>query len=424
MHAKVVEEGGIGNSSVKNSLSHGEYNTKCSEALDKLGVAGWLQFMFDYAVENGYISEERLKLDKVFPCWTDNPFQVPLQVTVNCSKPELLPGQSAVRVLAKGAQCPICFENANFKPGLRAFELLLNGRDFFVQLPPYPYFKNHHIVVEKDHIEQIITEESVRDLVEYASRFRGVYIASNTDLEGTGVSIRGHRHYQAGTKRFNVFDANKWVKTGKGESKIAVLQYPALAVKIESNSMQEVCCLTNDLLKSWRECPSKLHDVINVPKDAQTMSFCVVCHENSGSFEMVLIPRNASRRTPEGLQCIKKEFVGIIEMCGLAIFPGKLASAFEEIDRLIKANNVKALESEFPQLLPFIQKYVLPSLDSCENRGFKGTGNDSCVSSSFTAAVTECFMDIVSANSAVDSSFDSLKSSGAAWLGVSFDSQE
>ena len=68
--------------------------------------------------------------------------------------------------------------------------------------------------------------------------------------------------------------------------------------------------LVPNCLGTWRECPGNLEEVIQVPKDKQTMSFCVVKSPETGRFEVLMIPRNASRRTPESLHCVKKEFVG------------------------------------------------------------------------------------------------------------------
>ena len=97
--------------------------------------------MYDVSVQSDYIQAERLKLNVLFP-----PRSVPgyhdisLEVTINCSKPEFVPGAPVVpQPLGPNAQCVLCYENVGFKPGLRAFELLLNNRPFFIQYPPYPY---------------------------------------------------------------------------------------------------------------------------------------------------------------------------------------------------------------------------------------------------------------------------------------------
>ena len=69
----------------------------------------------------GYIDQERLAYNVIFPAVRSvERYGCSLEVTINCSKPELKQGQQRPKnVLAPGATTPISAENVGFKPGLR-----------------------------------------------------------------------------------------------------------------------------------------------------------------------------------------------------------------------------------------------------------------------------------------------------------------
>ena len=60
------------------------------------------------------------------------------QVTINCSKPELKGGATGVirapTVLPAGASCVLCRQQVGFKKGLRAWDVDIDGRPFFLQV--------------------------------------------------------------------------------------------------------------------------------------------------------------------------------------------------------------------------------------------------------------------------------------------------
>eukprot|EP00123_Amoebidium_parasiticum_P006103 comp17156_c0_seq2/m.15984 comp17156_c0_seq2/g.15984 ORF comp17156_c0_seq2/g.15984 comp17156_c0_seq2/m.15984 type:complete len:342 (-) comp17156_c0_seq2:75-1100(-) len=230
--------------------------------------------------------------------------------------------------MTEAAKCVICFENvdSDVKPTLRAYELDLNGRKFFIQYPPYPYCEGHAVVIEKAHEAQIITRNTIVDLLEFCDGFPGIYIASNTDRSGTGASVLEHRHYQAVKKRFACYQASpltsRTMHSHNTTVTVDVLSYPCAALRIRSINRQAMQDTSESLLNAWRE--GGMHKHLGLEQNDQTMSFiCYKSPENS-AYDMIMIPRNCAHMTRKELQCLKKEFVGILEMCGYGILPGRL----------------------------------------------------------------------------------------------------
>jgi UDPglucose--hexose-1-phosphate uridylyltransferase len=229
--------------------------------------------------------------------------------------------------------------DAPTRPGLRAFEFSLNGRDLFLQLPPYPYFNQHNIIIEKQHLPQLVTPDTIKDLVGLSKMLR-VCVATNSDKEGTGCTNLEHKHYQAGNYPYAVFAA-KPIKTFQHNGvQVQWLKYPCAGLKVIGGDGDKVIETGSALLTAWRN-----GSYPGLQDNLQT--FCMICRFNGNDddvaahlknqWELVIIPRNADPkfRTRQKLHCIKKEFVGIFEMAGYAILPGRLSTQLKQIADLL-----------------------------------------------------------------------------------------
>lgn len=148
------------------------------------GYVAALKYLYKLSVEFNYIKEERLKLNIIFPPFQYSNFNQNFQITINRSKPEIIQPtkKSETAIPPKpdfipaftvsqpnlsstfGGQCNICFENVDsiWKPNLRVWEFTINGREFFLQYSPFPYFNLHACITEKVHTPQIISEITIQ----------------------------------------------------------------------------------------------------------------------------------------------------------------------------------------------------------------------------------------------------------------------
>ena len=79
--------------------------------------------------------------------------------------------------------------------------------------------------------------------------------------------------------------------------------------------------------------------------DAQTASFICSWRGDAG-YELVFIPRTQRHSTRPSLRCIKSEFVGILEMGGFGILPGRLAAALPRLGTLAEAAPGKSCQGQ------------------------------------------------------------------------------
>lgn len=76
-------------------------------------------------------------------------------------------------------------------------------------------------------------------------------------------------------------------------------------------------------LPAYSAIPQVVYEEMGLDRNDQTMSYVVVKND-TGPYEVILVPRNRQRMTRIELHSIKKEFVGIMEMAGYELIPSRL----------------------------------------------------------------------------------------------------
>eukprot|EP00126_Sphaerothecum_destruens_P009451 Sdes_comp20511_c0_seq4m15029 len=131
------------------------------------------------------------------------------------------------------------------------------------------------------------------------------------------------------------------------------------------------------------------------------MSFVSVFSKDTCAYEIIMIPRNSRRRTRDNLKYLKREFVGVIEMSGLAILPGRISKLTQFIASNLKSNHLDLSPQkqlpEWQEALPFLSTYVLPNLASDSS-----ASRDSSVPHIIQTSLSDAFLDIIRDNSGID----------------------
>eukprot|EP01133_Synstelium_polycarpum_P013247 gene13247-15567_t len=337
-----------------------------------MASSGWracMKHLYDFSTANGYIQEERLALNIILPKYLDHDFKpVPFQVTINCSKPEIIVGQTpaAAHYSNFAGQCVICFENVGSEKrlGLRAYEFECNGKKFFRQFPPYPYFNLHNIIIDKSHEPQVLSIDTIRELLGMAGSMPGYSVASNSDREGTGVTNLSHRHYQAGDHRFAVYDAAVKREYYQDSCLVQWLDYPSACLRVVG-ARANVERTAHSLFTAWRT-----GSFPTLIKELQTCSLIATMDAQTGDYSLLIFARNAEQPrflTRPTLQCIKKEFVGIFELCGFAILPSRLKEQMAALNTHLSSGGghlANELPADLAMFSTFLQEYYLPAQQS------------------------------------------------------------
>ncbi len=278
-----------------------------------------------------------------------------LEITINLSKPEKDPRDIAAARTKKSTgypACMLCLENEGYagRPDypshetLRTVPLTLGGEAWRMQFSPYVYYDEHCIAFNERHIPMAIERRTFALLLDLVDQLPHYFFGSNADLPIVGGSILSHDHFQGGRHVFPMDNAPAYasfVHPGYPDVKIQAVRWPMTCIRIASFEKGQLIALADELQRAWRLWDDPDHDVIHgtdgVPHNTVTPIARV---QADASYLVHLVLRN-NRTTAEhplgifhphaDLHPIKKENIGLIEVMGLFILPGRLRAEMEAL---------------------------------------------------------------------------------------------
>ena len=315
------------------------------EFYDRLGRSGArdaTDWFYSLCRDVDYIRVARIAQNIVYtapaPCGE-------LEITINLSKPEKDPRDIAAAKNAPQSGYPLCMlckENPGYagragfpaRQNHRIVPLNLANEEWYFQYSPYLYYPEHCIVFSGKHEPMHLTRKSFERLFDFVDRFPHYFLGANADLPIVGGSILSHDHYQGGRHLFPM-DRAAVRRAFPGPANACVVDWPMSCLRFVSRSREELTDIGMRVLEAWREysdpaCGIYAHT--DAPHNTVTP---VVRRLENGAYQLQVVLRN-NRVSPEHplgifhphapLHHIKKENIGLIEVMGLFILPGRLKS--------------------------------------------------------------------------------------------------
>lgn len=298
-----------------------------------------------------------------------------MQITINCSKPEKDPRDiraARERRSSSYPPCLLCVENAGYwgHPGHpersnhRLLALEIDGEPWYLQFSPYVYYHQHSILLSREHRPMAITDRSIPRICAFLERFPHMFLGSNGDLPIVGGSILGHDHFQGGAWHFPVEDASVWGRARHGAVTLELLRWPLSIIRLRSEDPRMLEELGWQLIQFWRGYEDPECQILPFTEDAQGReehsTVTLIGRRREKAWEMDLVLRNnrTTRERPEGLfhvhprrHHIKKENIGLIEVMGLAVLPGRLKRELEQLREVLEGSRKREdLPENFPHL--------------------------------------------------------------------------
>ena len=279
-----------------------------------------------------------------------------LEVTVNLRKPEKDPRAIAAALAQQAAgverPCDLCREVRDFDvareeacdprvagPGV---EFPLDGERWMLHFSPYGYYPLHCIALTEVHRPMGINRGCLARLMACVKRYPFYFMGSNADLPIVGGSILAHDHFQGGGHVFPLMRAG-------GREKVTLRDFPALTCEIVDWPASTLRLVGADadmlaeaatrILEAWQRFDCAPCGIVARDDDGLHSTITPIAYRGGfvgGSadvFVLNLVLRN-NRTTPErpfglfhpdeSLHHIKKENIGLIEIMGLAVLPGRL----------------------------------------------------------------------------------------------------
>lgn len=313
-------------------------------------------YFYKLSQSSNYIKMNRIAKNIIFH--TPSPYGT-LDITINLSKPEKDPKDIArQKTMASSTYptCLLCIENEGFagtsnlpdRANHRMIDLHLNHRDWMLQYSPYLYYNEHCILLSQKHEPMSLTKNSFYNLLSFVEQFPHYFIGSNADLPIVGGSILSHEHYQGGCYEFPMHRASI-IDTFKLEAYPAIechlLNWPLSSLSISGECLEEVAECTNYIYEKWKTYSDEQAGILASTNGIRHNTITPVARMKNGKFTMDIVLRNnrTSEEHPLGIfhphsdvQHIKKENIGLIEVMGLAILPGRLKNELEAVKAFIQ----------------------------------------------------------------------------------------
>ncbi len=321
------------------------------------GVKAATDWLFELSVNNNYI--RKVDIQKNIK-WEHVGKFGKIGITINLSKPEKDPKQIALAKLMPKTgypSCLLCPENVGYagnlnhpaRQTLRIIPIKLGGEDWSIQYSPYQYYNEHIIALSNEHRPMLVNSDTLYRLLDFVDTFPHYFIGSNAALPIVGGSILTHDHYQGGSKVLPMFEAGirkNYVGNKYKNVSISIADWYNSVVRVSGKNKFEVHEVASDILNCWANWTDESVNVI-CNTGEQHNAVTPIARKEGGDYIIDMILRN--NRTDEAhpygifhpeekLHNIKKEGIGIIEVMGLFILPGRLKAELEVIKDYICGN--------------------------------------------------------------------------------------
>ncbi|MDB4868902.1 MAG: UDP-glucose--hexose-phosphate uridylyltransferase [Cohnella sp.] len=333
------------------------------------GIAAATEWFYKLNIDSNYIRMDRIRKNGY---WRHMIPDGELEITINLSKPEKNPREiSRLKTLppAHYPKCLLCKENVGYagrpdhpaRQNLRILPISLQGESWYFQYSPYVYYNEHSIVLREEHVPMTISPATFARLLDFVELFPHYFIGSNADLPIVGGSILNHDHFQAGRHVFPMEKAEvlEWFNV-KGESGVqaGIVRWPLTVLRLRSNDRHALLRISTTVLARWRHYSDVEADILAYTDQTPHNTITPIARlRDNGEYELDLVLRNnrTSAEHPDGifhphqpLHHIKKENIGLIEVMGLAVLPGRLQEELAAIGSMLngrQAYDPSALES-------------------------------------------------------------------------------
>lgn len=339
---------------------------------EKKGIKAATDDFYTLCKKSDYIRTSRIA--KNIKWDYESPFGK-LEITINLTKPEKDPKEIASLKTAPQIgypKCALCPENVGYRGRVnhparqthRILPLTLAGERWYFQYSPYVYYNEHCIVLNEKHVPMKICRDTFVRLLEFLDEFPHYFIGSNADLPIVGGSILNHDHFQGGNYIFpmEIADIEYSVKSNRyPHINMGVVNWPMSTLRLQSNNKEELVDACSYILDTWRAYSDPSVDIISATEDnneniVHHNTITPIARKNkNGQFELDLVFRN-NRTTDEhplgifhphaSLHHIKKENIGLIEVMGLFILPGRLKDELAAIEDILTGKSDIGCELE------------------------------------------------------------------------------
>lgn len=361
-----------------------EVNEKFNAICQKSSIVDATDWFYQLNKSCEYIRRNRIykNIKWIYPDEKYGDFEI----TINLSKPEKDPNEiKKLLTMPKSGypHCVLCKENMGYagrlnhaaRQTLRLIPFTLNDEQWYMQYSPYVYFNEHCIVLKHEHSPMLVNRKTLVRLLDFVECLPHYFLGSNAGLPIVGGSILNHDHYQGG--RANLPMAKAKIKQffkikGYDNIEVGLVNWPMNCIRLTSPNRESLTNAAYHILTSWESYQDIEGGVINNTDGIKHNAITPYARMCGSEFQIDLVLRNniTTEQLPLGiyhphpeLHHIKKENIGLIEVMGLFILPGRLEVELSMIQDILMGKNAfikDALlhDEKLAKHLPWIERLV------------------------------------------------------------------
>lgn len=287
-----------------------------------------------------------------------------LEITINLAKPEKDPRKIAAArahpIKNQYPECQLCFESEGYEGRAnyparcnhRLIRFKLDQKVWGLQYSPYAYFKEHAIFIDQIHEPMAISRTTFKNLIAITQLFPNYFVGSNADIPIVGGSILDHEHYQGGRHNFPMFNVPLIYELNMPQFPqvtAGIGRWPMSLIRLISPNPKQIVEAADLIRQAWLEYSDKSVKIQAYVNHERKHTVTPIAHRQGENYilELVLRDNQTNQQYPDGIfhphpavQHIKKENIGLIEVMGLAILPGRLLTELNEVKKfLLQENN-------------------------------------------------------------------------------------
>jgi UDPglucose--hexose-1-phosphate uridylyltransferase len=334
---------------------------------DNKGPKEATEYFYQLSKETDYIRTERIAKNEHWFSETD---YGNLEITINLSKPEKDPTAIAAAKELKQSeypQCLLCKENVGYRGRVnhparqnhRVVPVTLKEEQWYLQFSPYVYYNEHAIAFSGEHRPMMVSQEGFGRLLHFVDQYPHYFIGSNADLPIVGGSILSHDHFQAGHHEFPMAKAEiekRFTIKGFEDITVGIVRWPMSVIRVQGKDRGRLVELGGYILEQWKGYSDENAGVYAFSGDTPHNTITPIARKRDGLFELDLVLRNnrKSEEHPLGIyhpheevHHIKKENIGLIEVMGLAVLPGRLKEEMALLEsHLLEPNGLTKIQED------------------------------------------------------------------------------
>ena len=350
------------------------------------------KYYYDLSKASNYIRVSRVAKNL---SWKTTTLYGDLDITINLSKPEKDPKAIALAKSLPSSNypnCLLCKENVGYAGTLnhparqnhRIIPLELTNEEWFLQYSPYVYYNEHCIVLKGAHEPMKISRLTFERLLQFVDQFKHYFLGSNADLPIVGGSILTHDHFQGGAYQF-AMETAPILKTlnvlNFKDVEVGFVNWPLSVLRLKGENRERLVELGEIILNTWRQYSDEALGIFAHTDGVPHNTITPIARFKNGKYELDLVLRNnrTSDEHPDGiyhphahLHHLKKENIGLIEVMGLAVLPGRLKDELEVVKQALVARDANmleeaGLEKHLPWLNEMLTRYESVAADEARS---------------------------------------------------------